>query len=263
MEQIYVFIIHNDVWIYILCAFGLLWYLNELFRAQRVLSRAVFGLEKETGARLRNNALIFIVVLGSIIGFVYYVNYSVLPTLPESLFKPPTPTPDIFATPLSSPTPLNTPLPPTIPPQLAPTVTLAGQGIPEDGTEGDAVETAVPDTPTPMVTPTPFVACRLDLNISEPLDGSAVSGAISFFGTANTDNFGYYRLEANGPQTNGQWSSLLGRNIDKQVIDSFLGNVDLSDWASGPYLVRLTAVDSDGNETGACVIQVTLDNRSP
>lgn len=262
MESIYVFIIHNDVWIYILCAFGLFWYLNELFRAQRMLHQAMFGLEKENGTRLRNNALFFIAILGSVIGSVYYVNTNIAPTLPPELWKPPTPTPDIFATPLSSPTPLNTPIPPTVPPELAATVTLPG-GIPDEGVNAEELATAVPNTPTPPVTPTPFIACRIDLNIREPQDGTAVSGAISFFGTANTPNFGYYRLEANGPQTNGQWASLLGRNIDKQVIDSFLGNVDLSDWSSGPYLIRLTTVDADGSETGTCVIQVTLDNRTP
>ncbi|MCA9972729.1 MAG: hypothetical protein KC425_21065, partial [Anaerolineales bacterium] len=173
--------------------------------------------------------------------------------------RPPTPTPDIFATPLSPPTPLFTAVPPTTPPELAATVTLPGA-------PGEVIEegvTAVPDTPTPPpATPTPFVGCRVALNITDPPDGSAVTGVISFFGTANTDNFGLYRLEANGPQTNGQWANLLGRTIDKPVIDSFLGNADLSGWSSGPYLIRLVAVDTNGSETGACVIQLTLDNRA-
>lgn len=262
MEQIYVFIIHNDVWIYILCAFGLFWYLNELFRAQRMLRRAVFGLEKETALHARSNALVLILTLGGIIGAIYYVNAQIAPTLPPELLKPPTPTPDIFATPLSSPTPLYTAVPPTTPPQLAATVTLPGQGIPE-GVDAGGAATAVANTPTPAATPTPFIGCRINLNFREPQDRAIVAGMVSFFGTANTDNFGYYRLEANGPQTNGQWASLLGRNIDKPVIDSFLGNANLQEWASGPYLIRLVTVDVDGSETGACVIQVTLDNRTP
>lgn len=258
MEQLYVFIIRNDVWIYILCTFGLFWYVSELVRARRILRRAMFGLERENGRKMQGNALLFILILGTLAGFVSYVNAEIAPTLPPSLLRPPTPTPDIFATPLSSPTPLYTAVPPTTPPELAPTVTLAGQpgAINED-------VTAVPNTPTPPpVTPTPFVGCRIALNITEPAGGSAASGVISFFGTANTDNFGFYRLEANGPQTNGQWASLLGRTIDKPVIDSFLGNADLSSWSSGPYLIRLVAVDTSGSETGACVIQITLDNRS-
>jgi hypothetical protein len=112
----------------------------------------------------------------------------------------------------------------------------------------------------PPITPTPFVGCTPTLNIIDPADGAAVSGPISFFGTADTANFGYYTLEANGPETDGQWSSLLGRTIDQRVNESFLGSANLSDWAPGPYLIRLTAVDNDGNETGLCVIQVTLQN---
>ncbi|MCB8921664.1 MAG: hypothetical protein H6662_08785 [Ardenticatenaceae bacterium] len=256
MDRFYVFIIHNDVWIYILCAFGLFWYGSELFRAQRILRQAIFGLERETGSRMRNNAVVFLLILGMLAGFVFFVNASIAPTLPPELLTPPTPTPDIFATPLSSPTPLNTAVPPTPTGVIAPTVTLAGTIPPVDE---DA--TAVPtETAVPEATPTPFVGCRVNLNIIEPGDGSVVSGVISFTGTANTPNFGYYTLEANGPQTNGQWASLLGRAIDQPVNNSFLGNADLGDWASGPYLVRLTAVDQEGNTTGSCVIQVTMSN---
>ncbi len=256
MEQIFVFLIRNDVWIYILSLFGLFWYVSQFLRARRVLQQAMFGLERETGTRERNNALVFMMILLVIMGAVFYVNTRIAPTLPASLLLPPTPTPNIFATPLSSPTPLHTAVPPTIPPELAPTVTLVGT-LPA----GPAATTAPTATPTSPATPTPFVSCRIDLNLSEPSDGSVAAGVISFFGTANTENFGLYRLEANGPQTDGQWSNLLGRSIDKAVTDSFLGNADLSEWASGPYLIRLSAVDADGNDTGACVIQVTLDNR--
>ncbi|MCA9998520.1 MAG: hypothetical protein KDE56_22310, partial [Anaerolineales bacterium] len=63
MDAFYVFIIHNDVWIYILCALGLFWYGSELVRALGILRRAMFGLERETGTRLRNNALFFIALL--------------------------------------------------------------------------------------------------------------------------------------------------------------------------------------------------------
>ena len=65
-------------------------------------------------------------------------------------------------------------------------------------------------------------------------------------------------LETNGPQTNGAWASLLGRQVDTPVVEGFLGEASLAAWQPGPYLIRLTAVDSAGNITGACVIQVTL-----
>lgn len=257
MERLYLFIIRNDVWIYILCAFGLFWYGTEFWRAQKILRRAVFGLERETGTRMRNSAAIFLILLGAIAGGVFYVNNNIAPTLPPELLRPPTPTPDIFSTPLSSPTPLYTAVPPTPTGVLAPTVTLPGVLI----LPGEEEATPEPtETTVPEATATPFIGCRVNLNIIEPGEGSVVRGMVTFSGTANTPDFGYYTLEANGPQTNGQWASLLGRTIDQPVNNSFLGNADLGEWASGPYLIRLTAVNQQGSTTGSCVIQVTLSN---
>ena len=259
MDRVFVFLIHNDIWIYIVSALGLFWYASELIRARRNLRSAVFGLERERGTRKRNNALFFVLFFSAIIIAVTYVNQRIAPQLPAELLRPPTPTPNVLNTPLARPSPLGTPgtARPIVTPDLAPTVTLAGQpGAVVEPDNGDAeLPTA---TATLYVPPTPFVACTADLNISEPRDGAAVGSNISFYGTADTENFGSYVLETNGPQTNGQWSSLLGREIDASVSEGFLGTVNLSNWSSGPYLIRLTALDTQGNITGSCVIQVTL-----
>ena len=258
MDQFYVFILHNDVWIYIVSTLGLFWYLNEFVRAQRLLRVAIFNLERETNTQTRNTALVVILILSGIIGGVYYVNSQVAPTLPASLLRPATPTPNIFRTPLSSPTPLLT-RQPTITPPLVPTITLAsnpGEPAPNPAeTTPEATETAVG---TPLPPPTPSVGCTIQLNITEPRNGSVVSGTILFNGTADFEEFGYYTLEANGPQTGGQWASLLGRNIEQSVEDGFLGSVNLSQWATGPYLIRLSAADQSQNIISQCVIQVTL-----
>lgn len=267
MDRIYVFLIRNDVWIYILCALGLFWYASEYVRSRRLLRRAMFGLERETGANVRNNALFFILLLSTIISTVYYVNAEIAPELPAELLRPPTPTPDIFTTPLASPTPLSSPpTSPTSPP--APTITLPGQAgipIPESispPNEGDS-GADISSSETPPITgneppPTAAVGCTPELNISDPRAGAVVTGVVSFSGTAESSNFATYRLEANGPQTNGQWAALLERVIPVQ--DGFLGNVNLSEWTPGPYLMRLTALDNTSNEIGYCVVQVTLDN---
>ncbi len=206
---------------------------------------------------MRNNALLFIALFSSIIAIVFFVNNRIAPTLPQELLKPPTPTPNIFSTPLSSPTPLGTPVEEIfVTPNLAPTVTLAGSG--GDSEENGSNEVLLTPTPTPYVPPTPFVDCTTDLNISEPRNGAAVRGNLSFSGTVDTENFQYYLLETNGPQTNGQWASLLGRSVDQPVNEGFLGNSNLAMWQPGPYLIRLTAVDIGENITGQCVIQVTL-----
>ena len=223
-----------------------------------MLRRAMFGLEKERGRTLRNTATFSVLAFTAVISLVYYVNNQIAPTLPPELLKPPTPTPNIFATPLSSPTPLGT-VPPTATIPLVPTVTLPGQSnlAPLDTTTNitDSV-TAVPDIP---IITTPTISCLPQLNITEPRDGSAVSGLITFNGTANTDNLQFYRLEANGPETNGQWASLLASDVNQPVVEGSLGQANLQNWSTGPYLVRLTAVDILNNITNICVIQVTLN----
>ena len=259
MDQFYVFILHNDVWIYIVSALGLFWYINEFIRAQRQLQVAVFNLERETNTQIRNTALVVILILSGIIGGVYYVNSQIANTLPASLLRPPTPTPDIFRTPLASPTSLLTRQPTSTPP-LVPTITLAsnpGEPAPNPAEETTPEEAATA-VGTPLPPPTPSVGCTVQLNITEPRNGSVVSGTIMFNGTADFEEFGYYTLEANGPQTGGQWASLLGRNIEQTVQDGFLGSVNLSQWETGPYLIRLSAADQSQNIIAQCVIQVTL-----
>jgi len=257
MEQIYLFILRNDVWIYIVCVLGLFWYGSEFLRAQRRLRRAFFGVERETGMRIRNNALFFLIILTALAGSVLYVNRKIVPTLPAELLLPPTATPDIFKTPLASPTPLSSPVPTPSPP-LIPTITLASQSGPIESNPS-LIETVTVE-PTSGPTPTPAIACTLNQNISEPREGTTIGGAITFSGTAVNDNFGGYRLEANGPQTNGQWASLLGRTIDQPVNDSILGSANLSQWESGPYLIRLVVINQDGADVGICVTQITLSN---
>ncbi|MFQ5435811.1 MAG: hypothetical protein ACE5FD_13115, partial [Anaerolineae bacterium] len=128
MEPIYVFLIRNDVWIYILSGMGLFWFGSEFIRAQRGLRHAVFGLERERGQRIRNNSLAFILFFAVTASVVFYVNDRIAPNLPADALLPPTPTPDIFRTPLSSPTPLAGMEPTAVPTPtspLVPTVTLA------------------------------------------------------------------------------------------------------------------------------------------
>jgi hypothetical protein len=261
MERIYLFFIRNDVWIYIVCALGLFWYITEFIRTQARLRRAMFSLERETALRVRNNALSFILFLGGLAGFVYYVNARIAPDLPAELFMPPTPTPNLFATPLPSPSPMGGPAEetgPGIAPVLAPTVTLPPElGGPVPPTTDPA---AVPGEVTPEAFGTPFAECTDRLMIAEPFNGAAVLPSIVFRGTADTGESHSFIVELNGPQTSGGWAPIAQQSSPQPVINGDLGAADLSQWASGPYLVRLRAMDRAGSDVGYCVIQITLDN---
>jgi hypothetical protein len=262
MARVYLFLIRNDVWIYIVSVLLLVWYLSEFIRATSTLRRAMFNLERETATASRNHALSFIIFFSAVIGIVFYVNRNIAPELPAALLSPATPTPNVFATPLSPPTPLGTPVAEGVPdfaPVLAPTVTFAAQPGVESSEILTDTTTAEAGT-TPEVTPTPFEACIPELMISEPLNGSVAFQRVAFRGTANTGELHQYVIELNGPQTVGAWAPISQDPRNQPIINGDLGEADLSQWEAGPYLVRMRAMDANGRELGFCIIQITLDN---
>jgi hypothetical protein len=260
MDRIYLFILRNDVWIYIISVMALVWYLTEFIRAQRLLKRAMFNLERETATSVRNHALSFILFFGVVIGIVYYVNRNIAPNLPAELLVPPTTTPNIFSTPLSSPTPLGTLTAGTSgdsAPVLAATVTLPPlpgfEGIIESPDENE-------ESATPEASPTPFMGCIPILNIDEPLNGALIFQQINVRGTADTGPLDQYIIEINGPQTVGVWAPIMQNPANQPIINGDLASADLSQWETGPYLLRMKALDLNGAELGQCIIQITLDN---
>jgi hypothetical protein len=257
MERFYVFIIRNDIWIYFLCGLALIWYVTQLWQARRLLRRAMFGLEEERGRLIQRTALTFIFILLLVIGGVTYVNLEVAPTLPPEWLNPPTPTPNVFATPFSPPAALGTPnsqRTPTL--AVAPTVTLRGQSnspIFDEETPG-----APTDTPVPTLPPV-TESCNTLANITSPPAGIIASGAVTFFGTATDANFGRYDLQALGPQTEGEWLSLLDTPVTEPVLDNILGRFNFSNWLSGDYVIRVLVTNPAGDEVGQCGIQITVD----
>ncbi len=263
MERVYVFLIRNDIWIYILCFLGLIWYSSELIRASRALQRAMFGLERETAIRARNGALIFVLTFAGIASVVAFVNLRIAPTLPADLLKPPTPTPDPFAMPLPAEQtgPPTSALTPTSP--IAATVTL-----PSVGTDsGPAIPTASFTTTAQIATVNPIVlptvtvvvaGCSSTVNVTDPRDGDSVVGNVSFFGSANVPSFAYFELDIRGPQTNDRWASLLGRRISQRVEDGLLATADLTAWSPGDYEVRLSTTNEQGQVTNQCILVITL-----
>jgi hypothetical protein len=264
MEPIYVFLIRNDVWIYILCALGFVWYLAQLIRSRGMLRRSMFGLEIERGRRIMSRSLLLVFFFVVIAGVVTYVNFSVAPTLPPELLKPPTPTPNIFVTPLSSPTPVGGPATPTI--ALAPTATLApaapAQALPpgQEATGLPAEDIEQPTATSAAAPSGPGSACPPGATFTSPPDGAVVAAVVTFFGTASADSFGHFALEVNGPRTAGAWVSLPVEGARQQVFDNILGSVDVTTWQSGTHSFRLSVYDSDETLVGQCQIQLSVES---
>lgn len=261
MQSLAVFLIRNDVWIYIICFLGLVWYLSEFWRGYRSLRQAMFGLERESALRTRNNALIYILIFVGVVSTVAFVNIQVAPTLPPTLLRDPTPTPDPFALPPAPTIEATSNATPTSP--LAPTVTLAS-----NANSAPDIETPVPvpdilATDNPLLLPTATVlvgGCSPTVTIIDPREGDIVIGTLTLFGSANIPLFAYYEIEISGPQTNDIWASLLGRRISQRVEEGLLGTADLSGWDSGAYQVRLTTVNEGETATNRCIVTIALDN---
>ena len=257
MDQIYVFLIKNDVWIYFLCALGVIWYGYEFLRGVRSSQRAHFSLERERAARLRNGSFLFLLFFVTVIAFVTYVDVRVQPTLPLSLLDPPTPTPRAFVTPfVGTPEPTATrrslPTPTAI---LAPTATLVN-----------------PVTPTVVARPTAEIVpaldveplrtgCQTGIDIVQPPSGSTIAGGISLFGSADAPNFSSYRIEIQGPETGESWVPITVASDGDPVPNGFLGSANLENWATGVYQIRLTVLAGSNTPVGQCTIQLGLNNR--
>ncbi len=253
MERIYIFLIRNDVWIYFLCALGLLWYLWELARGQQALRRARFNLEREDAQRTRLTSLILSLLFAAIVAVVVYVNVEIQPTLPPELLRAPSPTPNPFptlpseaeSTPTTSDAPLILP--------LAPTATLRPDRLPIP-----QPDQALPGEP--LNVPALREGCSAAVNITQPTAGQTLFGGITIFGTATDPDFAFYRLEISGPQTGELWLSLLGTNPSTPVNNGFLGNAPLGNWDTGVYQLRLVVVNGEGSEVGSCLIQIGVSN---
>lgn len=269
MEQLYVFLIEWDIPIYFVG--GLVWLISlyQFWQANRRVQRSVFSLERERAQQARGNALLFLTAATAVVGLVLYVNLSIAPSLPPELLRPPTPTPNVFATPLSSPTPLGgndvlgTPRP-RVTPNLVPTVTLLpglatappATPLPPEG-EGGSVEVAPPGQP-PVAIPEGG-GCTPAVNIAQPAANTAVFGTVEFIGTASGAQFGFYRLELRGETTGNAWATLLDDTFTA-VENGTLGAANLGNLPNGEYEVRLSVLSASNQPVGQCTIRLVVSN---
>lgn len=231
MAEILRFLKDYEVWIYTLLAIGGLIYIRKFILAWEELRGAAFGLERESAQSHLNHSasmIAFLLILG--IGVFALVTF-VVPSVPS-------------ATPL---------LTPTLDLLATPTVTLA-----TNSTEvGVVALTASTTTPAPVAAATGEGCTPGLVMLTEPLDGAEVSGIVTLKGTANTQNFGFYKYEIARPG-DAIWLTIqAGRNV---VMDGELGQWDTQTLSSGEYMLRLVVTDNQGASLPPCVIRVYVNN---
>ncbi len=239
---------NNATWIYLACLLAALYLLRSALLARRERQQAAFQLERETALNRTHSTLRWALLLMVVMGLTYFVaNTLVVAVEPIIAEADPTPTP-VFLLDTPTPTPEAT-LPATETPTITPTPRPRATPRPLD-------------TPTPAQSPTPAAPVVVAPScpdsravIIEPGAGQRVNGPVALIGTAQSENFEYFKIEFKAAGAPGDYSFYLRRDLP--VINGPLGTWNPAGLPPGDYQLRLVTVDVTGN-FGQCTVQVTV-----
>ena len=212
----------NEVFIYLILGIFAVWQIRNFTLAWRELRNAAFGLERESAQSRLNwvtTMLIFIFMLG--ISEFVLVSF-VAPTMPE-------------ASPL---------LTPTLDLLASPTTTLEAISLPSDPTPAPTIEiengTCLPDL----------------VDIISPENGETIRDIVEITGSADIQNFGFYKFEMAAINDTAWLTIQAGDMITRE---GRLGYWDTTRLIPGDYALRLVVTNNLGESTEPCVIQVRVD----
>jgi hypothetical protein len=226
MDEVLRFLKTYEALIYLGLAGLALWEIRKFLMAWEETRGAAFGLERESAqGRLNKSAIVLILYLALGMGEFFMVSF-VAPTVPGAI-------------------PLHTP---TIDLLATPTVTLAPSG--------PGAEEIEPATPTPAGWPPEESGCIPEqLMLTSPQHGQHVHGRVTLTGTVDMPNLSFYKYEVMRPM-DPIWYTLQAAREVKQ--DEALGDWDTQLLSPGEYLLRLVAVDNQGQVMGSCEISVQI-----
>jgi hypothetical protein len=226
MEEIILSIEALQSWIYIILGLAGLIYAILLLRAFHDLRSSVFGLERERATRriTRSGAMLILILAGFSATFV--VTSFASPAIPASAR-----------------------------PTVLPTVSLLATSPPAPGIVAAPFSTATPIQASAI----DGAGCTNELaTITSPETNSTVRGEIQFLGTANINNFAFYKLEYHDLGPESTWLAIWASN--EPVCSSgcqeeeLLGTWDTTLVRPGQYAVQLVVTDTQGNAPLPCQI---------
>jgi hypothetical protein len=231
-----------EVWLYGLCGLVLIYYVRRAWQARREWAAAFFGLEREVAGSHLLRALSGALFCCLVAGGIYYVS-GYLTTefeIPEVMGAEPTP--------ILIPTPIPTPTPG--PPTPVPLPTSTRQ----------AVHTVQP-SPTAAITAAPRVIAPScpdpGAQLAAPGLNQVVGNLVQVQGTAQIQDFDYYKFEFRAAGSEAAWAFL--QRHDQPVAGGMLGTWDVSALPNGEYEFRLVVVRRDGNYK-ICGTQVIIQH---
>jgi len=94
-------------------------------------------------------------------------------------------------------------------------------------------------------------------HITSPRHGNTVSGKVTVRGTANVDNFWYYKFEYRKDDGQENWITYDGLKVTP-VVNNVLGEWDLNalQLPGGRYWFRVVIVDQTGNYPPPCEMRL-------
>ncbi len=249
-------------WIYAVCGLVALYQIYRLWQVRGERRQAVFSLEREKAVHELQNIFSVALMLLLVMGGTYFTSTTLAEAVGTVVAQAPlgNPTPGLI------PTPTNTPLPATETPTLGPTVpfTLALSIADETPTETpemfEVEEVAPTDTPVPPPPPPSSTdgGCPDPRSvISSPGNGAVVSGIIAVVGTANHEQFQYYKIEYAPAGTEGFNYLAGGQSI---VNNGALITFDTTALPNGNWTLRLIVVDQTGNFPTPCQVTMQIQN---
>lgn len=223
MDAVYRFLATYEGLIYILLILGGLFSFRWLWKSWQEWHNSVFGLEREFAMRrLSQAALISLLILILFVGELFLTSF-IVPSLPAA---------GILAT---------------------PTLDILNQ---TDGASSGAPVDLTDPAPNPESVSAPADGCVPgEIIITSPEPGQEVSGTVTLVGTANIDNFGFYKYEVSS-QGADAWATIsAGRET---IRNGELGLWDTSSLTPGDYEIRLEVTDNQGAALPPCVIPVRV-----
>ncbi|MBA4420171.1 MAG: hypothetical protein C0391_03400 [Anaerolinea sp.] len=223
MADIYQFIKLAETYIYVFIGLISFIYFRKLIMALGEFKNSIFGLEKDH-ARTHIISAVGGLLLMLIAAVGVFIFITVSGDNPSIFTIQKTPKIDLSAT----LTPMDT------------------QAIIAEGTQPSILE-------PPQVMDAP--SCQPGvIEWTSPQEGAEIRGKVELKGTANIENFGFYKYEYSVDQIN--WNALVvGTKI---VTNDILGVWDTSLLVPGDYYLRLVVYDNQENSMPPCVVKINI-----
>lgn len=226
MQQVIKFLSDYEVIVYIILGITIILAFRKLVMALDEARNAVFGLERESAQRKVTSAVTMIVLIGLFTISEFIIATFLITELPQQIS---------YAT-----------------PTMVLELTQSATELPQDD-----------ETPQPTATPypqanLPDIASDCQEKILEftfPLQGDTVSGVVELLGYVNTVNFGSYKYEYS-PSGEINWVTIAAGGEIRE--NESLGYWFTGSLIPGDYLLKLVALDNQGNEQTPCIINVRV-----